>query len=186
MKWLSLMSTQNQWLWASVARSENIEKLAGLLSADEYGEEIAEVLVAIMAEERKRNIFVVKLDEIKKIVSELDSEIKLSALETAVKKFIISKKQPLSAQEVSEELGAQYPSLGHRTHSSAILNSLVSKGQLGKIKVGYSVYFTEPREAVMECLKRRDEEPERASSVQIAAETGIPINVVLEVIGGLL
>ena len=67
MKWLSLMSTQDLWLWVSVVRSENIEKLAGLLSADEYGEEIAEALVAIMAEERKRNIFVVKLDEIKKI-----------------------------------------------------------------------------------------------------------------------
>ena len=169
-----------------MVRSEHIEKLAGLLSADEYGEEIAEALVAIMAEERKRNIFVVRLLEIKEIVPELDKKIKLSKKEAVVKKFILSKKQPLTAREVAEELGAQYPSLKHRTHSSATLNSLVSKGQLGKIKVGYSVYFTEPREAVMECLKRRDEEPERASSTQIAAETGMPINVVLEVIGGLL
>lgn len=169
-----------------MAKSENIEKLAGLLSADEYGEEIAEVLVAIMAEERKRNIFVVKLDEIKKIVSELDREIKLSTLESAVKKFIESKKQPLTAKEVSEELGEQYPSLGHRTHSSATLNSLVLKGQLGKIKIGYSIYFSEPREAVMECLKRRGEEPRWCSPARIADETGMPINVVLEVIGGLL
>ena len=169
-----------------MARSENIEKLAGLLFADEYGEEIAEALVAIMAEERKRNIFVVKLDEIKKIVSELDREIKLSALESAVKKFILSEKQPLTAKEVSEELGGQYPSLGHRTHSSATLISLVLKGQLGKIKIGYSIYFSEPREAVMECLKRRGEEPRWCSPARIADETGMPINVVLEVIGGLL
>ena len=59
-------------------------------------------------------------------------------------------------------------------------------GQLGKIKVGYSVYFIEPREAVMDCLKKKGEEPGKCSLDQIAAETGMPINVVLEVTGGLL
>jgi hypothetical protein len=47
-----------------VDRGESIEKLAGLLSADEYGDVVSEVLVGILAEERKRNIFVVKLQEL--------------------------------------------------------------------------------------------------------------------------
>jgi len=35
-------------------------------------------------------------------------------------------------------------------------------------------------------LKRRDEEPDRCSPVRIAAETGMPLAVVLEVTCGLL
>ncbi|MHC1574756.1 MAG: hypothetical protein ACXQTY_02980 [Candidatus Methanogasteraceae archaeon] len=45
-------------------RSESIEKLVGLLSADEYGDLVSELLVEILAEERKRNIFVAKLQEL--------------------------------------------------------------------------------------------------------------------------
>jgi hypothetical protein len=38
----------------------------------------------------------------------------------------------------------------------------------------------------MECLKQRGEEPDSCSPVRIADETGVPLVVVLEVIGGLL
>ena len=57
---------------------------------------------------------------------------------------------------------------------------------LGKIKVSSSQYFTTPVEAVMECLTKRGEEPDRCSLDRIADETGVPLAVVLEVIGGLL
>jgi hypothetical protein len=167
-------------------RGESIEKLAGLLSADEYGDVIAETLVEILAEERKRNIFVAKLQEVKNEVKAIDQEIRFTRMEQSVLDFVLEKLQPLTAGEVSDGMGAEYPSLRHRTHASSVLNSLVSKGVLGKIKVGQSYYFTSPVEAVMECLKRRGEEPDRCSPVRIAAETGVPLAVVLEVIGGLL
>ncbi|MEA3294324.1 MAG: hypothetical protein U9P81_05015 [Euryarchaeota archaeon] len=57
---------------------------------------------------------------------------------------------------------------------------------LGKIKIGHSYYFTSPDEAVRESLKKRGEEPDRCSPVKIADEAGLPLAVVLEVIGGLL
>ena len=57
---------------------------------------------------------------------------------------------------------------------------------LGKIKVSSGQYFTTPVEAVMECLKKRGEEPDRCSPSRIADEAGVPLAVVLEVIGGLL
>ena len=38
----------------------------------------------------------------------------------------------------------------------------------------------------MECLKRRDEEPDRCSPVRIAAETGMLPATALEVIAGCL
>lgn len=63
---------------------------------------------------------------------------------------------------------------------------LVSKRSRGKIKVAHSYYFTMPDEVVMECLKQRGEEPDRRSPVRIAVGTGVPLAVVLEVIGGLL
>jgi len=61
-----------------------------------------------------------------------------------------------------------------------------SGGVLGTIKVSSGHYFTTPVEAVMECLKRRGEEPDRCSPSRIADETGVPLAAVLEVIGGLL
>ena len=167
-------------------RSESIEKLAGLLSADEYGDVVAEMLVEILAEERKRNIFVVKLQELANELKTINQEVRRTPMEQDVLDFVIATKQSLSASEVSKGICSYYPSLRHRTHASSVLNSLVSKGVLGKIKAGPGYYFTTPVEAVMECLKRRGEEPDRCSPVRIADETGVPLAVVLEVIGGLL
>ena len=169
-----------------MGRSESIEKLAGLLSADEYGDVVSEMLVEILAEERKRNIFVVKLQELANELKAIDQEIKLTPMEQDVLDFVVATKQSLSASEVSKGMGAEYPSLRHRTHASSVLNSLVSKGSLGKIKVGRGYCFTTPVEAVMECLKKRGEEPDRCSPVRIADETGVPLAVVLAVIGRLL
>jgi len=147
---------------------------------------LAEMLVEILAEERKRNIFVVRLQELANELKAIDQEVRLTPMEQGVLDFVIATKQPLNASETSDGLGAEYPSLRHRTHASSVLNSLVSKGVLGKIKVSSSQYFTTPVEAVMECLKKRGEEPDRCSPSGIADETGMPLAVVLEVIGRLL
>ena len=56
-----------------------------------------------------------------------------------------------------------------------------SGGVLGAIGVSSGQYFTTPEGAVMECLTKRGEEADR-----IAEETGMPLAMVLEVIGGLL
>jgi len=144
------------------------------------------MLVEILADERKRNIFVVKLQELANEVRAIDQEITLTPMAQGVLDFVLAKKQPLTAGEVSDGMGLRYSSLRHRTHASSVLNSLVSKGSLGKIKIGPSYYFTTPEEAVIECLKRRGEEPDRCSPVKIADETGMPLAVVLEVIGRLL
>lgn len=168
-----------------MARSENIEKLSSLLSEDENGDEIAEALAKIFVDDTKSNLFVIKLEEMNKFFLEMDKEIKLTPLEKAVKTLIETKKHPFTAIEVSEKLGNEYPSLKHRNHSSATLNSLVSKGQLGKIKKGHVFLFAKPSDAVMESIKRRNETLENNSTNVIARETGMPLNVVLEIIGEL-
>ncbi|GFO96333.1 uncharacterized protein ig2599ANME_0521 [groundwater metagenome] len=74
-------------------------------------------------------------------------------------------------QNITIKKVAEFPSLRYRTYTSATLNSLVSKGVLGKFKEGYSYYFTTLGKAVMVHLKKREEEPGRCSHAEIAKET---------------
>jgi hypothetical protein len=57
---------------------------------------------------------------------------------------------------------------------------------LGGIEVSSGQYFTTLEGAVMECLKPRGEGADRCSPSGIADESGMPLAVVLGVIGGLL
>ncbi len=160
----------------------SMAKLAALLELDEQGEEIAEIISGMLVDERKRNIFVTKLGEIRNQLQLLDARVELTQAEDAVMRFVIDAKRPLTTRDVAENIGQQFPSLKYRTHASAALNSLVTKGILGKFKDGYSYYFTSPKEAVLERLKKREEEPGNCSLVEIANETGMPIGSVLNVI----
>lgn len=123
-------------------------------------------------DERKKSLFKAKLEEIKKEIVTSAQEIRLTPMEETVQDFVLEIRMPVTAQEVSEKMGDKYPSLKHRTHASATLNSLVSKGILGKFKVGYSYYFISPKEAVMEIMKRRGEESNKCSpAVAVVAFT---------------
>jgi hypothetical protein len=62
----------------------------------------------------------------------------------------------------------------------------VSNGVLGKFKVGYSYYFTTPKDAVMERFKKREEESGRCSPAEISKESGMPLNTVLNVLEDVL
>ncbi|MBU4374774.1 MAG: hypothetical protein KKD69_02095 [Euryarchaeota archaeon] len=161
---------------------KSIEKLKALLELEENGGEIAEDLANILVDERKKSLFKAKLEEIKKELATSAQEVKLTPMEEAVRDMVLGIRMPVTAQEVSEKIGDRYPSLKYRTHASAALNSLVSKGILGKFKVGYSYYFTSPKEAVMELMKRRGEELGKCSPAEIAKETGMPLSKVLSVI----
>ncbi len=164
----------------------SIAKLNALLELDEQGEEIAEIIAGMLVDERKRNIFVTRLGEIRNQLQVMDARVELTQAEDAVMRFVMDAKRPLTTRDVAENIGEQFPSLKYRTHTSAALNSLVSKGILGKYKDGYSYYFTSPREAVLEQLKKRGEEPGRCSLSEITEETGMPLGTVLNVLEELL
>jgi hypothetical protein len=160
----------------------SIAKLKALLELDEEGEEIAEIIAGMLVDDRKRNLFVTRLVEIRNQLRGMDVKIELTEAEDAIMRFVGDAKRPLKTTEVSESIGNEFPSLKYRTHTSAALNSLVSKGILGKYKEGYSFYFTTPREAVMVRLKKRGEEPGDCNYTEIAKETGMPLGTVLNVI----
>ncbi len=166
--------------------NNNIEKLSVLLRMDEAGEELASLLSTLLIDARKRNVLFVKLNEIRKEMSTLSLEVKLTKSEEMVRSTVLGSRKPLTAQEVAARVGDEFRSLKHTTHASVVLNSLASKGILGKFKLGYNYYFSSPREAASEQLKRRGETPQECSPAEIAKETGMPLAVVLDAIEELL
>ena len=166
--------------------TSSIEKLAALLKMEENGEEIAHLLNKLLIDDRGRDVLLVKLNSVEREMSTLGLEVKLSKPEEVIRSIVRSERKPLTAQEVAAKVETQYRSLKHTSHASAVLNSLVRKGILGKFKHDYNYYFTSPREAVNEQLKRRGETPEECSPVEIAEETGMPLAVVLDAIRELL
>lgn len=160
----------------------NIEKLVALLKTDKDGDKLANLLNELIVDDRKKNVLLVRLNEIRKEMSTLNSDTRLSKSEQTLRSIVLDAKKPLTVQEISESVSTDFKSLKHISHASTLLNSLISKGVLGKFKLGYSYYYTTPKEAVMEQLKRREETPEECSPGEIADETGIPLAVVLDAI----
>ncbi|MDY6966320.1 MAG: hypothetical protein SVM80_10205 [Halobacteriota archaeon] len=160
----------------------NIEKLKALLEVDREGEKMADMINKMIIDDRKRNILFSKLDDMQKQFSTLGQEVKLTKSEEAVKELVLCEKRPLTSQDVTEMISDNYKSLKYQTHASSALNSLVKKGVLGRIKLGYLYYHSSPKEAVIEQLKKRGETAESCSPEEISKQSGMPINTVMDVL----
>ena len=164
----------------------NIEKLVALLRTDEEGEEIALLLNEFLIDDRKKNALIVRLKEIKAEVAPLAQEIMLTEAEEEIRNIVLAEKKPIIAEEVAKKTSGMFKRLKHTTHALRTLDSLASKGVLGKFKRDRFYYFTTSKEAVMQALKKRGETPDECSPNEIARETGMPLYVVLDIIAELL
>jgi Fe2+ or Zn2+ uptake regulation protein len=164
----------------------NIEKLVALLKTDEEGEEIAAMLNEFLIDDNKKNTLLVRLKEIKAEVVVLGQEITLTEAEEEIRNIVLAEKKPIIAEEVAKKTSGRFKSLRHTTHALRTLEMLAAKGVLGKFKRDRFYYFTTPKEAVMQALKKRGETPEECSPNEIARETGMPLYVVLDMIAELL
>lgn len=165
---------------------DSIEKLRALLKNDEAGEELAATLNELLVDEKKRNVLLIKLDAMRKEMSTLSLEVKLTRSEETLRSIVLGVRKPLTAGEAAAKVGNEFRSLKHTPHASTVLNSLVGKGVLGRFRLGQNIYFTSSREAVNEQLKRRGETPGECSPADIAEETGMPLVIVLDAIEELL
>ncbi len=163
----------------------NIDKLNALLRTDEAGEELASLLSELLFDTRRRNVLLVKLNEIRTQMSTL-REVRLTRAEEVLRSIVLDARKPLTAKEitakVTAKVGDDFRSLKHKSHASVALNSLIGKGVVGKFKLGYNYYYTSPKEAINEQIKRRNESPQDCSPAEIAKETGMPLPVVLDAI----
>lgn len=162
--------------------TNSIEKLIALLKADSSGEELAGLLNELLVDDRKKEVLLVKLDEIRKEMDTLRSDVKLTKSEEVIRSLVLGSKKPLTTQEVADSVSDEFRSLKHATRASAVLNLLINKGLIGRFKLGYNYYFTSPKEAVSEQLKRRDETPENSDWTEISKETGMPLTAVRDAI----
>ena len=179
MKSLFIPLTHNLMRWKSLS---NIDKLVALLKTDEDGEEISGWLSEFLVDARKRDILFIKINELWREMYTLGQEVKLSKSEEILRSIVLRVKKPLTVQEVTAKVDSSFRSLKHTSHASSVLNTLVSKGALGRFKLGYNYYYTSPKEAVNEQLKQRGEMPGECSPAKIAADTGMPLPVVLDAI----
>lgn len=164
----------------------NIEKLVALLKTDGEGEEIAAMLNEFLIDDNKKNALIVRLKEIKAEVATLSQEVTLTEAEEEIRNIVLAEKKPIIAEEVAKKTSGRFKSLKYTTHALRTLDSLASKGILGKFKRDRFYYFTTPKEAVMQALKKRGETPDNCSPSEIARETGMPLYVVLDIMAELL
>ena len=164
----------------------NIEKLIALLKTDEEGEEIAAMLNEFLIDDNKKYTLLVRLKEIKAEVATLGQETTLTEAEEEIRNIVLAEKKPIIAEEVAKKTSGMFKRLKHTTHALRTLDSLASKGVLGKFRQDRFYYFTTSKEAVMQALKKRGETPDECSPNEIARETGMPLYVVLDIIAELL
>jgi len=120
----------------------------------------------------------------KQEVSEAEvRDVSLTDRETAVINHIIEGRNEdlLSASDIADhatsgkyDIGSEYSSLKHRSHVSDTLNSLLDKGQVGKIESGGTTYYTTPKAAIRHWLTERGM-PEEVPIVELAEDTGVPV-----------
>jgi Fe2+ or Zn2+ uptake regulation protein len=162
--------------------SNSIDRLIALLKADTLGEDLANLLNELLVDDRKRDVLLVKLDEVRKEMSTMRSELKFTKSEEVLRSIVLNSKKPLSAQDVASSVGDEFRSLKYVNRTSVVLNSLVGKGAIGRFKLGYNYYFTSPKEAINEQLKKRGETPDDSDWAEIAKETGMPLGTVRDAI----
>ena len=112
----------------------NIEKLVALLRTDEEGEGISSLLNEFLIDDRKKNALIIRLKEIKEEVAPLAQEVTLTEAEEEVRTIVLAEKKPIIAEEVAKKTSGRFKRLRHTTHALRTLDSLTSKGVLGKFK----------------------------------------------------
>jgi len=160
-----------------------VEDLYDILKKLENGEKIALLLLDYLSDDRLTNILIATLVSLKRDVSIYEC-VKLSPAERAAYEFV--QKHGVVTFEDLRSLSDKFASFRHRSHTSAIMNSLVEKGLVGKIKLGREIAYATPKEAVMWALKVLGKLPRECNPKDVSDLTGLPLVKVLEVLEELI
>jgi len=160
-----------------------IEELFEILKKHENGEKIALLLLDYLSDERKSNLLITTLASLRDEIAKYE-HIKLTPAEKEAYKLVLEK-GCVTFEDLSK-LSVKFASFKHRSHTSVIMNSLVEKGLIGKIKLGKETIYATPKEAVLWALKEIGKMPTECNPKEISELTGLPIVKVLEVLDELL
>ena len=159
----------------------NISNLTNLLGRAPRGEEVAGILIELLkGEEQDAGLLV--LAKLKEALRErrltLSAPEPSTQAERIVRELVLASESLLTADDVVRMAPAYPRSLRHRSGASAVLNTLVSRGELGKVNLGRETHFTSAKEAVRQAQiawmrEHPDQGPERTDPAAISAMTGL-------------
>ena len=160
-----------------------IKDLAETLRKYENREKIALPLLDYLYDEMMPNELVPALVSPRNEIAKSE-QIKLTAAEKGAYKLVI-KKSVVTFDDLTKLTG-KFASFRYRNHTNTIMNSLVEKGLIGKIKLRKETVYATPKEAVMWALKELDGIIIRYNPKKVGKLTGLPSVEVLEVLDELV
>lgn len=168
----------------------NIPDLIGVLHSSPRGQELAKVLLDLLADADDEDwiLVLVKLGEAtRERRFTLSSPAAHTQAERVVRSIVLNSDSLITAEDIAQ-LAPEYPrSLKHRSGASSVLNSLVSKGELGKLTIGRETYFASVQEAIRQShvawmREHPDQSPEHTNPSAIASMTGLSTAQVIRVL----
>ena len=168
----------------------DLGELATALGQDQRGSEIAKILLELLtdADEEARLLVLVKLREASRERRlTLHSPQPSTDAERIVKQLVLDSGSLITAEDVVQAAPPYPRSLHHRSGASAVLNTLVNRGELGKLTIGRETYFSSVQEIVQQAqiAWMRDhpgQGPEQTNPTAIAAMTGLSSAQVIRVL----
>ncbi len=160
-----------------------IEDLIEILRKSENGEKIALLLLDYMCDSNRTNLLIVTLASLKDEITKYEN-VTLTPAEREAYRFVM-KNGVVTFRDLSA-LSKKFASFKYRSHTSAIMNSLVDKGLIGRIKYGKEIAYATPKEAVMWALKELGKLPTECNPKEVSDLTGLPLIRVLEVLDELV
>lgn len=156
-----------------------IEDLCEMLKRLENGERLAIILLEFLSDEKLNNVLTATLASLRR---EVDSYGCVRLTQAERHAYELVKKLGIVTFEDLKVLADRFASFKYRSHASAIMNSLVDKGLVGRIKIGREIAYATPKEAVMWALKVLGKLPRECNPKDIADLTGLPLVKVIEVL----
>jgi len=159
-------------------------RLVNNLELEADGPQIARLINQILTND-DADLLKIYLTQARAETEKLHANHQLSEVEELVRQVVDELGEPPSAGDVAEHIDSERPailetskSLRHRSHVSDVLNQLVAKGELGKLRHKQTVYYVPPKEAVRQWKQQKgyDEEiPVEEIIDDLAEETGLPV-----------
>jgi len=156
-----------------------IDDLAEELRRRDDGEKLALMLLEYLSDENLSTLLMDTLSYLKYEVLRYEN-VKLTPAEREAYKLVQQK--GVVTYEDLKQLSDKFASFKHRSHTSAIMNSLVDKGLVGKIKLGKDLAYATPKEAVIWALKMLDQLPRECNPKVVSDLTALPLIRVVEVL----
>lgn len=159
-------------------------RLVNNLELEDDGPEIARLINQILTND-DAGLLKIYLTQARTETERLQADHPLSEQEELVRQVVTEMEDPPSAGDVAEHIDAERPdiietskSLRYRSHVSGVLNQLVAKGELGKLRHNQTVYYVSPKEAVRHWKQQKgydDEIPVDEIIDDLAEQTGLPV-----------